>query len=329
MTPERTIPGYSLLRPLGRGNTSLVYLAAAEDARYVALKIPHEHTLKEKEAAERFGNEVRLTLQFRHPHIVHAYAGTAFGTQAFLALKFYRQGDLTKQLADLPSGQRLPEPTALRILADVASALTYLHHLDAVHQDVKPQNVYVHDGRAALGDMGSAFFMSQGGKVSGSPFYMAPEIYHGESSSGASDVYSLGVMMYELLTGVRPFTGSSYEELMVAHLTRFPRSIAHLNSNVDRRVSRLAELALAKRPHERPSADELRRALLESLGELPQDEIYEECPDTPEVVAVGRKVGRHRPAPAAGPAPLPPPDPAAADKDIDRSSRWKLFRRRK
>ncbi|WP_189011567.1 serine/threonine-protein kinase [Deinococcus malanensis] len=329
MTSERTIPGYKLLRLLGRGNTSLVYLAAAEDGRHVALKIPHEQTLKEKEAAERFGNEVRLTLQFRHPHIVHAHAGTPFGAQAFLALRYYPQGDLTEHLEDLPPGRRLPERQALRILADVASALTYLHHLGAVHQDVKPQNVYVHEGRAALGDMGSTFFTSQGGKVSGSPFYMAPEIYHGESSSGASDVYSLGIMMYELLSGARPFHGSSYEELMVAHLTRFPRSMAHLNSHVDRRISRLAELALAKRPAERPSADELRRALLEALGEPPQDEIYDDSPSTPEVVTAGRTVGRHKPVPMVVPAPTSPPAPAEDDKESDRSGRWSLFKRRK
>lgn len=328
MSEQRTIPGYILLRPLGRGNTSLVHLAAADDGRYVALKVPHEQTLKDQEAAERFGNEVRLTLQFRHPHLVQGFDGKPFGTHSFLALRYYPHGDLTEELDSLPGARRLREDKALRILADVTSALTYLHHLGAVHQDVKPHNVYVHEGRAALGDMGSTYFTAQGGKVSGSPYYMAPEIYHGESSSAASDVYSVGVMMYELLSGSRPYTGHSYEELMVAHLTRFPQPLSYLNTNVDRRVSRLAEQALAKRSAERPSADELRRALLQALGETPQDEVYDEPAEPAPVQAPPtRKVGRH------GPAPLAESSVAASGEadaqDAEKSGRWNPFKRRK
>lgn len=323
---KRTIAGYTLHRTLGRGNTSLVWLATDQGGREVALKLPHDETLRVQEAAERFGNEVRLTLQFRHPHVVQGYAGTAFGPGAFLAIRYYPDGALNEQLARLP-GRTLPPGAATRLLADVASALTYLHHLGAVHQDLKTHNIYVDEtGRAALGDLGNTYFVAQGGQVSGSPYYMAPEIYHGESSSAASDVYSLGILMYELLSGERPYQGNTYEELMVAHMTRFPPPLSHLNPAVSRAVSRLAEQALAKRPGERPRADAIRRALLSDLGETPQDEVYEDPEATPPAQDVARAplVGRHGPVQPRSAAPQPEAKP-----EQSRGGGWNPFKRRK
>lgn len=324
MTPERTIPGYKLLHLLGRGQTALVHLAQDPQGRQVALKIPLEETLRQPEAAERFGNEVRLSLQFRHPHVVQGYAGTAFGPKAFVALRYYPDGTLCDVLrARAP--HPLPLEEALRILADVASGLTYLHRLGAVHQDVKTQNVYVAGGRAALGDLGSAYFTAQGGRASGSPFYMAPEIYQGESSSPTSDVYSLGILTYEVLSGQRPYQGDTYEALMGAHLTRFAPPLSALNPQVPRPVARLAEQALAKRPQDRPAADALRRAFLSALGEPPEDVPAEE--PAPAATSA-RPVGRHAPAEPGSALPARPDD-APREEAGRASSRWNLFRRRK
>ncbi|CAM3697815.1 serine/threonine-protein kinase [Deinococcus frigens] len=322
----RAIAGFTLHRTLGRGNTSLVRLALDRDGQQVALKIPHLKALNNQEAAERFGNEVRLTLQFRHPHVIHGYVGTAFGPGAFLAIRYYPDGALNEQLARI-RGRTLPLNSALRVLADLASALTYLHHLGAVHQDLKTHNVYVDEGgRAALGDLGNTYFVAQGGQVSGSPYYMAPEIYHGESSSAASDVYSLGILMYELLSGERPYQGSTYEELMVSHMTRFPAPLIHLNPAVSRAVSRLAEQALAKRPGERPHADAIRRALLSDLGETPRDEVYQDstAPQPAQDVGQATLVGRHGPA-----QPRSAPTQAEAKPKPQRNAGWNPFKRRK
>ncbi|WP_034385895.1 serine/threonine-protein kinase [Deinococcus sp. YIM 77859] len=320
MTSERSIPGYRLLHLLGRGQSALVHLAEDPQGRQVALKIPLEKTLRQQEAAERFGNEVRLSLQFRHPHVVRGYAGTAFGPKAFVALHYYPDGTLCDVLAAQP-GNKLPLRQALRILADVASGLTYLHHLGAVHQDVKTQNVYIAGGRAALGDLGSTYFTAQGGQASGSPFYMAPEIYQGESSSPASDVYSLGILTYELLSGQRPYQGESYEALMGAHLTRFAPPLTALNPGVPRPVARLAEQALAKRPQDRPTAEALHGVLLSALGEPPEEE-------TPPGLTPARPVGRH--GAVARPPALPgrSAEPGAME-DPRGGSRWNPFRRRK
>lgn len=321
MSDDPAIPGYTVHRVLGRGNTSVVHLATDAEGRRLALKLPHEQTLRVQEAAERFGNEVRLTLKFRHTHLVKGYAGTPFGPLAFLAMQYYPKGTLNDQLMRL-STQTLPFDHAMRILADVAAALKYLHAQGAVHQDVKTQNVYLDEnGRAALGDMGSTYFVSQGGQVSGSPYYMAPEIYHGESSSSASDVYSLGILMYELLLGTRPFTGHTYEELMVAHLTRFPVALSHTNPAVARGVSKVAELALAKRPQDRPSALQIHRELQTAMG-LTASETIDESVRQAQVEAP-RSVGRHGPTtPAVRPEHKPEPKPA------ERGG-WNPFKRKK
>lgn len=303
MTDSSRIPtGYRLIRSIGRGNTSQVYLATDPEGREVALKLPHPETLRVHDSAERFGNEVRLTLQFKHPHIVRGFAGTPFGTLAFLSIQYFPVGSLSEQLV-VQQGRKLDLPQAMRILCDIAGALAYLHKNGAVHQDVKTQNVYVDaQGRAALGDLGNTYFIAQGGKVSGSPYYMAPEIYHGESSSSASDVYSLAVMMYELLTGQRPFNGGSYEELMVAHLTRFPTPLSHVNPDVPRPVSRLVEQAIAKKPQDRPTADSIYRALLAALNEKPDDEEVEGV-QSPATYQAGRHGTTRVPPGSATPAP--------------------------
>ncbi|MEF2280194.1 serine/threonine-protein kinase [Deinococcus sp. YIM 134068] len=312
MTPDRSIPGHTLLRPLGRGETSLVYLARDAGGREVALKVPHERTLSTQDAAERFGNEVRLTLQFRHPHLVRGFAGTPFGPQAFLAVRYYPEGSLCDVLQRLP-GRVLEQAAALRVLADVASALGHLHGLGAVHQDVKRQNVYVQEGRAALGDLGSAYFTAQGGRASGSPFYMAPEVYHGESGGPASDVYSLGILAYELLAGQRPFRGETYEEVMGAHLTRFAPPLLSLNPQLSPTIARLTERALAKRPADRPTADALRAALQAALGE------EDSCAESVAVTAPVRSVGRH----------VPPPRVAEPQPEDVGAGRWNPFKRRR
>lgn len=324
MTADRSIPGYKLLHLLGRGNTSLVHLALDAQGQRVALKIPLEETLRTQEAAERFGNEVRLTLQFQHPHLVEGYTGTPFGSRAFVALHYYPEGTLADVLA-ARAGERLPLEEALRILADVAAGLTYLHRLGAVHQDVKTQNVYVDGGRAALGDLSSTYLTAQGGQSSGSPYYMAPEIYHGQSSSSASDVYSLGVLAYELLGGQRPHQGETYEELMAAHLTRFATPLTHLNPQVPRVVTRLVELTLAKRSQDRPKADALRRTFLAALGEMPEhetSEVQDSCGSV--TAATARQMGRHGQS-----ALSEAPSSGAADPGERSGPRWNPFRRRK
>ena len=317
------LPGYTLTRSIGRGNTSLVFLGHANSKPDLplAIKLPHAATLADRTAAERFGNEVRLSLQFQYPYLVRGYAGTAFGPGAFLAMRYFLEGTLAERLDE----RSLEYEAALRVLADVASGVAYLHHQGAVHQDIKTQNVYLDENRAALGDFGNTYFISAGGNVSGSPFYMAPEIYHGEASSLQSDVYSLGVLCYELLVGIRPHLGHTYEELMISHMTRFvPPVTAHVRQ-VPRPLSRLIELAMAKKAADRPTSAALRRALLEALGQ-PDEPLIEDQEDerpsqpTPRVV-----MGRHQHLPS-----VPAPAERSSQKSGEALARsWNPFKRRK
>lgn len=349
---ETVMSGYRLLRGLGRGNTSRVYLAekvapepglpggeagspsAVRSGARVALKLPLPSTLADQAAAERFANEVRLSLQFRHPNLVVGLDGTPFGPETFLAMHHYPGGTLAQQLGVGP----LSLAATLQVLTDVASGLAALHRAGAVHQDVKTQNVYLEATeepghfRAALGDFGSTYFQAQGGQVSGSPFYMAPEVYQGEMTGPPSDVYSFGVLAHELLTGERPHLGDSYERLMISHLTHYP---VQLNiPDLPRGLARLLDASLAKRAADRPTSAALRRALLSSLGQPDETEaVTEPEPQTPVAAPVSRaSVGRHGPdsalatraptftQPSARPA--EPPSPAPGKRG------WNPFRKK-
>ncbi|PYE48700.1 serine/threonine-protein kinase [Deinococcus yavapaiensis] len=256
------LPDYTLQRTLGRGNSAWVYLALNSQGQRVALKVPFQETLENPERAERFANEVRLSLQLKHENLVIGYAGVPFGTNSFLAMRYFPESTLARWL----ELGRVPENEALVIISDVARALTFLHAQGVVHQDVKSQNVYLDAGRAALGDFGAAYFIAQGGRGAGSPFYMAPEIYRGELGTPASDVYSLCVLAYELLTGERPFVSDTYEGLMVAHLSSYPKSLVHTVSKVPKSVTALVERGLAKTAQDRPVARDFVMAIEEVQG---------------------------------------------------------------
>lgn len=319
MTSARSIEGYERQRLLGRGNTSWVYLASDPKGRRVALKIPFPETLANPEAAERFANEVRVSLRLRHERLVVGYAGTHFGEDAFLAMRYFPEGTLSRWL----ELGRVSTAEGIRVAADLVSALIYLHKQDVVHQDVKAQNVYLDNGRAALGDFGAAYFTAQGGKTAGSPFYMAPEIYLGEQSSDKSDIYSLGVLMYEMLGGERPFVAADYDGLMAAHLNRYPRPLTHLNRELPLAVSRVVEHCLAKRPESRPDIQEVARQLEPLIGE--NLDLSEPEP-IPEPAAPPRQTtGRHGPVGAPLPTRATPPAPPT---EAEKRS-WNPFKRRR
>lgn len=295
--------GYTIQRLLGQGNSARVYLALDEKSRKVALKLPFPETLADPARAERFANEVRLSLQLRHERVVVGYEGVGFGPKSFLSMRYFPESTLARWL----ELGRLSTPEAMQIIRDVARALVFLHGQGVVHQDVKSQNVYLESGRAALGDFGAAYFTAQGGKTAGSPFYMAPEIYRHEGSSFASDVYSLGVLAYEALANERPYVGRTYDELMAAHLSRFPRPLANLAPEAPRPVTQVVERALGKNATDRPSALEFARVFELALG-ITESQVT----ITPETApaAPGRNLGRHG---SATPHAAPPPDPRSAD----------------
>ncbi len=250
---------FKLKMLLGLGKTAQVYLAETPDGKEVALKLPRKEIREDERLAQMFEQEVRLSLGLKHPNLLRGFVGKPFGEGAFVALEYMPSGTLESALRQGKPSQE----DALSFIAQLASALIYLHGRGIVHQDVKPANVF-YDAKSKvvkLGDYGVARTKdnTKPFERAGSPFYMAPEIFRGESAGPAADAYSLGVLAYELLTGRRPFYGDSYDALMAAHLTQAPPSLSR--TGLDPKTQQRLQGLLAKDPHRRTELDRLLRSL--------------------------------------------------------------------
>jgi eukaryotic-like serine/threonine-protein kinase len=246
---EVNIPGYRIQIQIGSGRTATVYLARDQKNRAVALKVPKPGIFDDPTLGKMFSNEVLMLKSLNHPHIIHFFSGVPFGQDAHLAIQYFKEGALDEPPKTLGE--------CFRVIADIADALDYAHVRKVIHQDVKPSNVYLEDGRAYLADFGAASSDAHPGLLAGSPFYMAPEVFRGERSSSKSDVYSLGVMAFQLITGSRPFNGETYEELQNAHLVRLPPQLRSLERDIDIDIAKLVDRSMAKEPTLRPSARDI------------------------------------------------------------------------
>lgn len=274
MNPPEFVPaGYSLERLLGSGNTARVYAARHPAFGTVALKLPKTDLRRDLVLQRMFENEVQMTLALKHPRVINAFEGYPTGTGAFLALEFC-DGTLDAQLA-----RELPLETAYRLVLDAAQGLLHSHRRQILHRDVKPANVFIRDGRAKLGDFGTGAYLSDvfgapqaTGKV-GTAFYMAPEIFQGKPATVKSDVYSLGILAYEMIAGVRPFTGYDEDELMLAHSSGVPLALRRHRPEVSLKVSRVVATAMLCTLERRfGSADAFVAAFAEATGLSLNDE---------------------------------------------------------
>jgi eukaryotic-like serine/threonine-protein kinase len=278
------IPGYHTHMLLGTGQTSFVYLATDPKGREVALKLPKPGLVNDPLLSRMFYTEVSLSKMLKHEHIVPYFEGVPAGDGAFLSMRYFKEGQV--QVRD-----NAPLLEVTQLLADIASALEYAHSKKVIHQDVKPSNVFVSDGRAYLADFGSASSEALGGEVAGSPFYMAPELYTSDKSSPKADVYSFAIMAYELYTAKRPIVGADLEELQRAHLLSMPSPVRGSRRDLPRQLSTLIDRALAKQPAIRPNMSELRAALFDIAGRNDGQAIAAEEPP-PAPTDNGPKVGR-------------------------------------
>lgn len=308
--------GYTLGQRLGSGQTSHVFLSQHARFGRVALKLPRPELGERPLLRRMFENEVQITLKLAHARVVRGREGYPTGDRAYLALEYCSGGTLDQLL--LERG-RLTLPMAQQLLMDVAEGLAYTHAQRVLHRDVKPANVFLDaDGRAKLGDFGTGVFMTENGEERvGTAFYMAPEIFEGNAPSVASDVYSLGVLGYEVLTGERPFRGETYDALMHAHLGSLFRDPVQVRQDLPLEVSRAVQRALNRDPSKRFHTVD---AFLEALrhgANLPE-------PSREEPPATGRASRR-------GSGPQRHEDEAAVDdEDEERPRSWwsRLWRRR-
>jgi predicted ATPase/class 3 adenylate cyclase len=257
---------YRILERLGGGGMGVVYRARDERlARDVALKFLPSHLSADLAAKQRFLVEARAAAALEHPNIctVHEIGDTDDG-QLYIIMACYDGEALDKRIARGP----LPVSDALRIASDVLRGLSKAHERGIIHRDIKPANVMITaDGLVKILDFGIAKLSGSGTQTVGAigtVAYMSPEQAFGEAVDHRTDYWSLGVMLYEMLTGTRPFTGSEHAMLM-AVLTGEPEPISRLRADVPPGVETLVRTLLAKRPEGRyPDAPTLLRAIAEA-----------------------------------------------------------------
>jgi serine/threonine-protein kinase len=247
---------YTIEREVAQGGMATVYLARDVRARTpVAIKAMHPR-LAEALGAERFLREIRIAGAMAHPHIVPLHDSGVAGSILYYIMP-YIEGETLYDC--LQRERRLPLAGALTIAHDVASALGYAHGRGVLHRDVKPENILLREGRALVADFGLARAigteytrLTKTGAMVGTVFYMSPEqLREDDNLDQRADIYSLGCILYEMLTGGPPYTGPSLKEL-VTRILRAPvpsarRVAAGLPESVDQAINR----ALARSPGER------------------------------------------------------------------------------
>lgn len=273
--PGSVVAGHRLLRPLGTGVQSHVYLAERlADGRELALKLsalgPAEAGSGYAAASAVFLRAAALARSLRHPHIVEVLDAGIEGPLAWLSMEALPGGDLLSHTAAAP---RLPAAQVLGWARELALALSHAHRHGVVHRDLKPGNVLLDAaGRAKLADFGlarSAGALHTGtGIVPGTPVYMAPELLAGGVPSAASDLYALGVLLFELLTGCRPHAAPTMGELLRRVAQQPPPGLLELRPGLPPQLAALVARLLAKQPRERPADADALAAELQQLQAL-------------------------------------------------------------
>lgn len=250
------IPGYRIIEEIGRGGMAVVYKALQISlGRFVALKVLSPQLAADPDLVKRFQREGKAAASLKHPNIVTIYDVGKAGGSYFIAME-YVQGESLKER--LQRGDVLPLEDVTRILKDVASALDYAHKQGFVHRDVKPSNVLIEKetGRALLTDFGVVKALSEGTRLTrtgtfiGTVQYSSPEQIQGKGIGFESDLYSFGVMAYEMVGGKLPFDGD-ITAVMYAHLHDSPPPLSRQNSGISKRIDRIFGKMLAKSPKKR------------------------------------------------------------------------------
>jgi Tol biopolymer transport system component len=261
---------YRIERELGQGGMATVYLAAdLRHDRQVALKVLRPD-LAAVIGASRFLHEIKTTANLQHPHILALHdSGEVDGT-VFYVMPYVDGESLRDRLT---REKQLPVEEAIRIAVDVAGALEYAHQHKVIHRDIKPENILLQGGHALVADFGIALAaarsdsgtrMTETGMSLGTPHYMSPEQAMGEREITAkSDVYALGCVLYEMLTGEPPFTGPTAQAIVARVMTEEPRSLTLQRRTVPQHVEAAVHVALSKLPADRfATAAEFSHALL-------------------------------------------------------------------
>ena len=272
-----------LVRRLGGGGMGSVWAAEHTGlGQEVAVKFLDPELAADAALVERFWREAKAASQVKSAHVVHIYDfGVLEGEQPFIVMELLEGQDLADRAA--AAGGRLPMHEVVTVVSQLARALARAHDTGIVHRDLKPANVVLcreagDQMFVKLVDFGIAQFAgpvahrTRAGIALGSAAYMAPEQAEGKRVDGRADLYAVGVVMHELLTGEVPFLGkTSRETLEIMHSTRAPSAVGdHGAGQVSEQLAKLVQKCMAKRPEDRfETADELRKALLDVASLAP------------------------------------------------------------
>jgi serine/threonine protein kinase len=266
----RHLGKYELLKRVGRGGMAYVYKAHQPTIdRFVAVKVLHSHLAEDAEFLERFKREAKGLGNLRHPHIVNVIDFDVDDGWYYMVMDFI-EGETLETVLNHRGILRVDE--ALRLTAQLAGALAYAHENSRIHRDIKPGNVMFADDaqqHAVITDFGLTRLldnatMTLSGTIAGTPAYMSPEAAQGQKVDGRSDIYSLGVMLYEMVTGQRPFSGETpLSVIMKLVVEPLPPALS-VNPELPVAVDEILNKAMAKLPEDRyQSAAEMRQAILD------------------------------------------------------------------
>ncbi|MBF8255931.1 MAG: Serine/threonine protein kinase [Anaerolineales bacterium] len=318
-----TLGRYQVVGRLGRGGMADVYKGFQPSLdRYVAIKVLHPSMVEEAEFVQRFQREAKSVARLRHPNIIQVFDYDNQGDTYYMVMEFLDGPTLKAALEEVHRRkEEMPLQVALRIVSDVGAALAYAHEVGVVHRDVKPANIMLdRSGRVILTDFGVAKMLTGTkvtvtGTVLGTPAYMSPEQGMGEPGDSRSDIYSLGVVLYELATGRLPYDADTPLAVLLKHVhdpLPLPRT---LNPGLPEEIERVILRSLTKDPADRYQTVQ---AMLDDIAGLPPATVPAARPGALNT----RSLAARAPQSAAA-APSPPaPPPSRTTGSLPRKSFW-------
>lgn len=311
MTDEligKTIGGYEIISRIGEGGMATVYLARQQSMnRQVAMKVLPRHYLNDDTYLQRFEREVAIVSTLEHRNIIPVYDYGEYTGQPYIVMRYMPAGSVDDLLKD----GALNQETILKLISQIAPALDYAHSKDVLHRDLKPSNVLLDDdGGAFLTDFGIARVVSdqnpgittQG--VVGTPSYMSPEQAQGKALDGRSDVYALGVMLFEMATGRRPFESDTPYSIAVMQVTTPPPLPRSYNPMITPALEKVILKALRKDRDERYLTATALLDAIRTAIERP-DLIYDTQPSLPKADPVSLEAAAQNSAPLSPPPQAP------------------------
>ena len=326
------IGDYEILGILGTGGMGKVFkVRNLLTERIEAMKILLPDLAGQKELANRFLREIKLLAGLSHPNIASLRTALTVGNQLVMIMELVDGVTLAARLEQGP----LPPPDAVNYIDQVLAALSYAHGEHIIHRDIKPTNMMLtHEGVVKLMDFGIARSaeersLTMTGTTLGSLYYMSPEQIRGEGVDARSDLYSVGVSLYELVTGRRPFVASANYAVMAAHLQEAPPPPAELQPGLPVALNEVILMALAKDPGRRFQSAEAFRNALKSISESPTSPTREVVSGAPSstgpvgatAVFQGSAAGAAGPPVQPGASPLPSSSAAAEPASVPTTQR--------